>query len=293
MIIAKRLLPLAVFAFSVGLSFFSETAHADAPGLQINPLEYRDNLTPGHVKTGYVDVSNPGDSPINLEATVRGFRQAGTDGHLEFFDDPTLASAIKVDLPTFQLGAREAIRVIFNVNPAKLPSGGVYAAIFFRTLPPDQSAQSSYVAESANIGTLLELTNGPDTAHLGEVSATHIPFWQFGSRLTGALNYTNTDHSTHPIGFRPNLTVKVLPWGKAPKLDAGLVLPGSTRTFALSRAGSYFGLLPVIITDNDTHHTAVAWIFALTGGYQWALLVCICALASLALSRTLRHRFRK
>jgi hypothetical protein len=169
----------------------------------------------------------------------------------------------------------------------------VYAAIFFRTVPPGQSAGSSYVAESANIGTLLELTNGPDAPHQGKIWALHLSFLQFGSRLTGSLDYTNTDHSARPLGFRPNLTVKVLPWGHAPQLKTGLVLPGSTRGFALSRSGSYFGLLPVIVTDRDTHHSATAWILACTGWYQWLLLVLICAFAVVALGRTLRRRTQK
>ena len=276
--------PVALLAALV----FAIPAHADAPGLQLNPLEYRDILTAGRIKSGHVDVANPGDGPITIETSVRGFRQTGTQGQLQFFDDPDLAAGITVDLSSFDLGPREAVRVGFVVDPAKLPAGGVYAAIFFRTLPPTQSAASSYVAQSANIGTLLELQNGPAGPHQGAVTAANFSFWQFGRGLTGSLAYTNTDRTSHPTGYRPNLTVQILPWGAKPKLTTGLVLPGSTRQFAISRPGSYLGLLPIIITDLDTHRTTTSWVFACTGVYQWLVLVLAIILIILVLARPRR-----
>lgn len=272
----------------LGLGAMPAPAHADVPGLQASPLEYRDALTPGKVKTGYVQVSNPGDGPITIASSVRGFRQIGTDGRLEFFDDPDLSAGIQIGLTSFNLGPREAVRVVFNVDPSKLPAGGVYAGLFFRTVPPAQSSLSSYVDESANVGTLLELTNGPIGAYQGTIKTLSLPFMQFGNTLKGSLDYTNADHSAHPVGFRPNLSMQVLPWGKSPKLTTGLVLPGITRNFAIARPGSYFGLLPVIVTDNDTHKIAITWIFACTGFYQWLVIVLGIALAIFAIIRPKR-----
>jgi hypothetical protein len=248
-------------------------ASADVPGLQASPLEYKDTLTPGHVSSGFVDVSNPGDNTITIQTSVQGFRQTDNVGHLAFFDDPDITSAIKIDLTSFDLGPREAIRVVFNVDPAKLPAGGIYAVIFFRTIDPSQSAATSFVQESANIGTLLELTNGKVGPHQGAVTKTSFQFWQFGRGLTGSLDYQNTDHSPAPAGFHPSLKVQVLPWGAAPVLTTGLVLPGVTRHFNVARLGSYFGLLPIIITDTDTHKVVTTWIFACTGNYQWVVVV--------------------
>ena len=256
----------------VAVTAFPQVARADAPGLQTRPLQYEDKLTPGHIKTGFVEVSNPGDSAITVKSNVQGFRQVGTDGSLEFFSDPDLAAGIKVDLTDFEVGPREAVRVGFTVDPAKLPPGGVYAAIFFRTVPPQQAPQSSYVSESANVGTLLMLTNGPAGPNRGEITKIDMNFWQFGRGLAGSLNYKNTDTSNRPHGFKPALTMQVLPWGATPKLTTGLVLPGVTRGFQVSRPGAYFGLLPVIFTDTDTHLTVVRWILVCTGWWQWALI---------------------
>ncbi|HEX3082688.1 MAG TPA: hypothetical protein VHQ86_05585 [Candidatus Saccharimonadia bacterium] len=249
-------------------------AHADAPGLQLSPLEYRDHLTSGRVKTGYVDVSNPGDSPLVVQTSVRAFRQTGTGGQLEFYDDPALPPGIKIGLSDFNLGPRESIRVSFTVDPDKLPGGDIFAALFFSTVPPAQNPGSSYVSESASLGTLLELVNGPEPAHSGTVSRFGLPFWQFGHGLTGSIDYHNTSRTA---GFRPALSMRALPWSKPAVLNTGLVLPGITRHFALVRTASYFGLLPVTITDADTHTSTTRWVFACTGIWQWIVLVLIVA----------------
>jgi hypothetical protein len=256
-------------------------AEADVPGLQVNPLQYEDTLSTSTVKLGYIEVSNPSDTTITLESSVQGFRQIDNAGRLSFFDDPQISDGIKVDLAKFDLGSHEAIRVAFSVDPTKLPKGGVYAVIFFRTIPPTQSSGSSYVAESANIGTLLLLQNGGPGVHVGQVSRLNLPFWQFGSGISGTLDYRNTDRSTTAVGFKPVLTAQVLPWGSAPRLATGLVLPGSERQFAASRPGSYFGILPVTLTDIESHQNSTQWVFAITGWYQ--LLVLILVLVSMTL----------
>ena len=269
-----KLLALALLAVAMALP---AAARAEVPGLQVNPLQYEDTLATSAVKLGYIEVSNPSDTTISLQANVQGFRQQGTDGHLTFFDDAQISDGIKVDLPKFELGPREAIRVAFSVNPAKLPKGGVYAVIFFRTIPAAQTSGSSYVAESANIGTLLLLQNGAAGAHVGQITRLDVPFWQFGRSLTGSLNYRNTDRSTTAVGFKPALSAQVLPWGHATNLTTGLVLPTSERQFSFTRNGSYLGFLPVTITDNDSGKHATRWIFAITGWYQLlALIVLLC-----------------
>lgn len=277
---------LLAILFSLTVLSWAAPAAAEIPGLQVYPLQIKDALST-NAKIGYIDVSNPSDTAISIASNVQGFRQAGTDGHLAFFDDAQISSGIKVDLPTFDLGPREAIRVAFSVDPAKLPKGGVYAVIFFRTLPPAQNSNSSYVSESANIGTLLLLQNGPAGAHIGEISSLHLPFWQFGTGVKGTVSYRNTDRSKTAAGFNPNLGTKVFPWGKSTNLTTGLVLPTSERTFEFSRPGAYFGLLPITVTDSDTGKHATHWIFAITGWYQLATLI---ALTCLVLAVFLRPR---
>jgi hypothetical protein len=254
------------------MACLAPSARADAPSLQVSPLQYQDELKPGHIEQGYVDVSNPGDSEITVDSSVQGFRQVGTEGNLEFFTDPDTSAAIKVGLNNFILGPREAVRVVFNVDGSKLPQGGTYAAIFFRTQPPAQASSASFIAQSANVGTLLLLTNGPSTPHHATISRPKLGLWQFGNNLTpGSFLFTNTDHTPHPVGVRPELSVRVLPWGHAEGITGGLVLAGISRQFSFVRHGSYLGPLPVTVTDKLTGAHATAWIIACTGWYRLIL----------------------
>ncbi len=260
------------------LCLWPAAANAGSTSLQVAPLQYEAKLESGKVSTGFIDVANPTGTTITIQSSVRGFKQTGTDGGLEFFDDPILAAAIKPGLTEFALGPREAVRVVFSVDATKLPQGGVYAAIFFNTAPPRESASHSYIAEIANIGTLLLLTNGEGSTHQGQVQGLMLKHWQWGSSLEGAFSFTNTDHTAQPVGFKPQLNVRVMPWGHRQDTETGFVLPGTTRQFSFTRPGAYFGLLTVTVADADTGTHTTSWVLACTGWCRWAVPVVIVAL---------------
>jgi hypothetical protein len=284
----KSLVPAIMLILAAFLR--APAVHAEAPGLLVNPLQYEDTLTTSKVKLGFIEVANPSDTTINLQSRVQAFHQEGDEGKLVFADDPDIQAGITVDLKDFSLGPREAIRVAFNVDPAKLPRGGVYAVIFFRTIPPAQNSNSSYVSESANIGTLLILQNGPAGAHTGQIKQYHLPFLQFGSGITGQLTYANTDRSKAPVGFKPALTARAFPWGKPQKQTSGLVLPRSERKFAVNRPGAYLGLIPLTVTDTESGSHRTAWVFAVTGWWRVALPVILLILIFAALITKRRRR---
>jgi hypothetical protein len=270
-------------------ALFSGSAEAAVPSLQVNPLEYQSTITGTDVRNGYVDVSNPTDTTINIQASVQGFRQDDLAGDLAFFQDSQVQQGIVLGLNQFTLGPRDAIRVTFSVDPTRLPKGGVYAAIFFRTVPPNQSSSSSFITESANIGTLLLLQNGPGKA-VGSITKLTLPFWQFGAGLTGQGRYMNTNNTAVPIAFSPKLTSHIWPWGKGAQFTGPLVLPGSTRQFSLTRSGSYFGLLPVSLTDQTTGQVVTSWVFACTGGYALGILFLVLFLGVIFAYRLFRGR---
>lgn len=271
--------------------FAPHSANAASPGLQLNPLKYEDTLTTDKVRTGFIDVGNPSDTTITVKTDVQGFKQANLDGDLEFFLDDPIKQGIKIGLDQFTLGPREAIRVSFLVDPTKLPKGGVYAAVFFRTVPPAQATTAtSYVTESANVGTLLLLQNGPGGERIGRIAQFDLPFFQFGAGLKGAAQYQNTNRTTAPIAFAPELELRALPWSRPAKFAGPYVLPGSTRQFSLDHPGAYFGLLPVSLTDAASGARTTRWILACTGAYSYALLVLLAIILVLAAFRLIRRQ---
>lgn len=270
----------------------SPTALASTTSLQIAPLQYEAALEGGKVSTGYVDVANPTGTSILIKSSVRGFRQTGIDGQLEFFDDPILTAAIQPGLTEFRLGPREAVRVVFSVDAAKLPKGGIYAAVFFQTAAPQESNSHSYIAEVANVGTLLLLTNGEGSTHQGLVHDLKLKVWQYTPSLSGTFAFTNTDRTAKPVGFKPQFVAQITPWGKKHTLENGFVLPGSQRQFSFNLNGSYLGPLPVTITDTDTGSHTTSWVLACTGNFRW-LMPLILAVVLILIFRRWRQRRRQ
>ncbi len=263
-------------------------AHAEA-SLQVSPQRYEEVISGTAVRNGFVDVSNPSDTSVQLQSEVQGFRQANLAGDLEFFDDATLSAAIGVDLPTFVLGPRESIRVAFRVDPSLLPKGGVYAAIFFRTVPPPQSSATSYIAESAKVGTLLLLENGTGE-HVGAITKFSLPLFQFGDGLRGTARYRNTDRNTTAAAFAPDLSTKVLFWGRNVALTGPYVLPQSEREFEVRRTGSYIGILPLSLRDSATGQVVTRWAIVCTGWYALGILILVMFGAILAVRRFIVRR---
>lgn len=269
------------------ISFVPGAVSADA-SLQLNPLKYEDSLPDATVKQGFVEVSNPSDTSVTVTTSVQGFKQADLDGNLAFFDDPQLAAGIIPDLSSFALGPREAIRVSFSVNPTKLPRGGVYAVLFFRTQPEASSSNVSYLLESANVGTLLLLQNGAAGKASGEISKQSFPLFQLGSDIKGTITYRNTDRNTGGSAITPRLSVKIPFIGKNHNSVGALVLPQSARKIPIALSGSYFGILPLQVSAEGAPNRT-AWIIACTGWYSYGLLVFIVALFILGIWRFIRR----
>ena len=249
-------------------------ALADA-GLQLNPLRYDDLMTGTTVKNGFIDVANPSDTTVMIRTSVRGFKQADLAGNLSFFTDEALSAGIRPSLDTFDLGPRESLRLVFSVDPAKLPQGGVYGAIFFTTVPPDGRSDATYITETANVGTLLLLQNGGSDVKVGRIAQFNLPFFQFGSGFSGTVQYQNTNRNRGGVAFSPALSSRVFPWGKPRQFTGSFVMPQSTREFSYQRAGSYLGLIPVTLSGAEGHSNVTRWVLACTGWYQWLVLVLV------------------
>lgn len=274
---------------AISLLLQAEPALAQT-GLQVNPLKYEDKLKTDKVHSGFIDVANPGDSEVHIQASVQGFRQADLDGNLAFFDSASLRSAIKPGLSEFDIGPRESIRVSFTVEPTKLPKGGVYAVIFFRTVAPAATSTSNSIFESANIGTLLILQNGEDLPNLGQIHRARLPWVQLGSGITGDIEYKNLSPEANGSAFYPSLVSKIYPWGKASTIKGPFIMPGSTRRFSFEKTGAYIGIIPVIISDANTRSVKTTWVLAVTGWYRWLCPMVIVLIMAVAPWWLRRHR---
>lgn len=270
-------------------AYLMSASHVDALGLKVAPLKYEEHMELGSDKSGFVTVSNPNDTTITVSTYVRGFRQIDLDGNLEFYESEHLSEGIKINVDKFDLGPREAARLLFTVESNKLPEGGVYAVLFFETTAQKSSTDTSSIETGSRVGTLLILENGDKGVKQGAIEDLDVGFWQSGSGIEGAVLYNNTDAEL-ALGFNPELTGNVL-WGKDRSIDSGLVLPGVTREFPFEFDGNYFGLLPITFADDVGGSEATYWVFAVTG--VWQFIVPFAILALLASTGLYRYYSRR
>jgi hypothetical protein len=102
-----------------------------------------------------------------------------------------------------------------------------------------------------------------------------MPFWQFGDGFNGTARYRNIDRNPTAAAFAPELSTKVAIWGKSVNMTGPYVLPQSERELRIHRAGSYFGILPFSLKDNDTGQVVTSWSFICTGWYALGLLISL------------------
>lgn len=235
---------LRTITFFAAVLFFSVITTAstvEASSLKIAPLEYRTTLKEGEKQKGFIDISNPSSRAVVVKTSVEAFTQTDDKGSLMFFKNEQLSAGILLDLDEFQLGPREAVRMYFLADGTKLPTGDVYGAIFFSTVPAEQG--SAGTAQSVRLGTLLSIVNGTPGERKAEVTALAVPAFNLGNVLEGTYRVKNTADPQKSTGFYPNVSVKVWPLGERKTKNGPLVFAGRTRenTFSVNapRIGIY------------------------------------------------------
>lgn len=284
---------LTASTFTVLLSSGASAQSPPVTPIRITPLKYEEQLELGAEKTGYVDVSNPGDTNITIKTQVQAFRQMNIEGDLEFYDDERIQKAIQMDLREFELGPREAARVFFDINSNQLPEGGVYAAVLFAAEESRGDDRDNLERSAINIisrvGTLLILENGDKGVKRGSISKLGIPFWQFGAGIDGDVEFT-ADKGERSIAFEPQLKTSI-PIAGEKETETGLVFAGNTRQFSIGSHGDYLGIFPVKVTDEVTGSIGSSWVLAVTGIWRTiAPLFLLVIMASILLQRYFLHR---
>lgn len=130
-------------------------------GLQIRPLQYQTALRADEGQQGVVDIANPSKDPVAVELAVQAFRRA--DDGVEFYDDERVTAGVILDESKLKLEGKGAHRVVFEVDPARLPSGDVQAAIV-ATTADDVAGHEDMVAQRVSVATLLQISNGSAAA---------------------------------------------------------------------------------------------------------------------------------
>ena len=252
-----------VFLLGIGLALCFGTNNVGATGLKIAPLSY-DNvvLKKGEVQKGFVDVSNPGSLPVQVDFSARAFRQIDDDGSLQFFVSEQVSAGVRLDYDSISLGPRQAVRMYFLLDGNKLPSGNVFAAIFATTAPSQQGGSE----QAVQVGTILAIQNGTPASARADITSLTANLFQIGDGLSAKIKVHNPADEKATTGFFPIINVGHSPYG-ATKFRGSLVFAGRTRTVDYKQKGDYFG--PIWLNVNAGGSSKSQLILAATGYWRW------------------------
>lgn len=251
--------------FAAGVALLAVCAvpqDASALGLKIAPLSYEAELQKGETKKGFVDISNPYSTPVQVKLEAQAFRQIDDEGSLEFFASEQITQGVRLDYNTITIGAREAYRVYFLLDGTKLGEGDSFAAIFASTVPKAQAGS----AQSVRVGTILTIQNGTPVEHRADVVGFVAAWLQTGEGLRATLNVKNPSDPKEATGFYPTIRMATVPYGGR-DVEGPLIFAGRTRSVEYSQPGNYFGPLWLSASVNESSKGQL--ILAVTGYWRW------------------------
>ena len=177
------------------------------------------------------------------------------------------------------------MRLYYQVDGAKLPSGDVLAAIFASLAP----ATNAPAAQAVRVGTLLVLQHGAAPPRTVRVEALKAPFFQTGQQLVADFALKNTAAPSN--AYFPLVTVATWPYGTK-QIDGPLIAAGNSRAVRFVKPGNYIG--PILMTVNAEGHEQRVLLFAATGFWQWlAPLLCALVVGVIAALFKKRHHRAK
>lgn len=266
----------AIFALIIVGCLSLQPAAASALSLRMQPLLYKATLSPTETKKGFVDVSNTSGRDLTLTTSVQAFRQTDERGSLQFYNDPKIQAGLIPDLQEFTLKPGEAIHLAFLLDGRKLPTGDVFAALFVATKP----TPGEVMQESVRLGTLFTLVNGKAGARQADITALHLPVFNFGQGVSGSYRIKNTADPQSVNGFYPTVMVSVQPFDASAHVASPLVMAGNSREVPFSLTTARFGLYKVQAGYEGS--VQARWAFFVTGYWRWLAPLLLVLVASLA-----------
>lgn len=251
---------LFIFFVSLFAMVATQSAHAATKpelfGLKLAPLEVRAELKKGQKKKGYVEVSNPSNKTVQVVSSVRGFKQIDDSGTLRFYQDEQIESGIQVDLTEFELPPWSAARVYYLLDGTKLPSGDIFAAIFFSTSQQQDSVLA--IQPSVRVGTLLSIVNGTPSSHQASITKLDVSTFQFGG-IKGTYSIKNTGKQ-NSTGFYPKVSLELQPFSQSEEVSSRLIFPGIERANTFSITPKYPGIYQLKVKYQDSEKSTLVFV---------------------------------
>lgn len=245
---------LAVFlAVSIGAGF----AHAEG-GIQISPLTFNYDITPGTTQTGTITLRNLESEELNYVMEVELFNKISDEGAPSFQQADSSAGVTTIaDWINFpggkegKIAPQQAVDINFNVDvPSGAEPGGHYAAIFAKQLKKDAQGKTQ-LGVVTRVGSLVLVSIPGDvdkSVSINEFNPKKF-VWYGPVSLTGKVTNTGTVHYDSQL----KVDIKSL-FGKTTTVDLGkhTLIPDNERNYKGTWENKYpFGYYKLTASASD------------------------------------------
>lgn len=294
----KKLLLCLIVATALFVLPFQSFAQTQDSGIQISPLTYNYEITPGKSQQAKITLKNLSSEPIDYTIETENFTATSEDGAPVFAFGPASEGVTSLadwfDFSggkTGKLGPKGSGDVEFTISvPEGAEAGGHYAAVFAKVIKKTEEGKTE-LGVSSRVGTLIlvsvpgEITNGV------EIEELSIPRWIWKGPVTLGMKVKNTGSihydSQADISFNPVL------FGNDTKVGMGehTVLPSSTRDYEGKLNKKYpFGIYKVTATATGGEANPAVRLVTV---YAIPLIIVLPLIALIAIIAISMHYIRK
>lgn len=255
-------------SFAALAAFFGYTEHVeaqstpfknDAEGMTLSPPSFEMTLEPGTETAYTIRITNPTKNLVELYPSAGNFSASGEGGEpkyeigdkaIENDSRYSIASWIGFFDPKVAILPEQVVDFRFRIKvPQNAEPGGHYGVVFLGTKPPADKEQTSQVALSTMVGSLLLVRVPGDVRESLDVDEFSAPWFFFAP----PVDFTFLLRNTGNVHARPMGDVVITDWRghTRERLEInrmkGSVLPDSRREFNVSwnPDTSFFWNIPI------------------------------------------------
>jgi len=254
----KKIFIILASAFVFFVLPVQSLAQSPESGIQISPVTYNYEISPGGTKDAAITLKNLSKEEIEYTIETENFTNTTEDGAPVFAFGPAKEGIVSLanwfSFPEGKVGkipAEGSVEVGFRISiPEGAEPGGHYAAVFAKMIAKTEEGKTE-LGVSSRVGTLF-LVNVPGEVRYGvEIEKFTAPRFIWGGPASFEMKVKNT--GTVHYDSQADITLNRALIGGETKIDMGqhTVLPDSSRAYEGKWESKYpFGIYKV--TANAT-----------------------------------------
>ena len=257
-IISKIVLSLVLVLALLIVFIVAPTAFSIDSGIQISPLTFNFDITPGESKEGKINIHNYNNEAINYTTEVELFSAVSEEGAPSFKQaDKKEGLTSLVDWITIlenkegAIEPKQSVEIPFKIDiPLGAEPGGHYAAIFAKQIIKNAEGQTQ-LGIASRVGALVLVSVPGATKKSAKISEFSPPkiVWK------GPVDFSLKVENTGTVHYDSAGSVKIKPlWGAESSIDLGThtLIPQSPRLYKGTWGNKYpFGYYKLTASAKD------------------------------------------